>query len=73
MRRRIVTLLARVAPDEMTTAELQQWRALAVVEYAGTPEARRLLEELASGAPGARLTTWASATLERLRRHYPAR
>jgi hypothetical protein len=69
MRRRAFALLARLAPEEMSADELRQGRALEVLEYAGTPEARRLLEELARGAPGPLLTTWASAALERLRRH----
>jgi len=72
LRRRVTVLLERVAPEAMSPDELQPWRALAVVEYAGTPEARRLLGELSQGAPGARLTTWASATLARLSRHNPS-
>jgi hypothetical protein len=68
MRRRIFGLLARLAPEQMTTDELRQGRALEVLEYAGTPEARRLLEDLARGAPGPLLTTGASAALERLKR-----
>jgi hypothetical protein len=71
-RRRAAALLARVAPDEMSAGELPQWRALEVAEYADTPEARRFLEELARGAPGALLTRWASAALKRLKRHPPS-
>jgi WD40 repeat protein len=73
MRRRAFALLARLAPEEMSADELRQWRALEVVEYADAPEARRLLEALARGAPGPLLTTWASAALERIRRHKASR
>jgi hypothetical protein len=68
LRRRATGLLERLNPEELSEAELQQWRALAVVEFAGTPEARRLLQEWARGAPGALLTTWANDALERLKR-----
>jgi WD40 repeat protein len=43
-------------------------RALVVLEQAGTPEARRALERLAEGAPGAWLTQEAKAALARLAR-----
>jgi WD40 repeat protein len=73
MRRRVFALLARLAPEEMSTDELRQGRALEVLEYAGTPEARQLLLALARGAPGPLLTIGASAALERLKRHGPSR
>jgi hypothetical protein len=49
-------------PPEEVSAE----RVCDVLERAGTPEARRLLEALAEGAAGARLAQEAKATLERL-------
>jgi hypothetical protein len=39
------------------------------LERIGTPEARQLLKRLATGAPGARLTREAKASLERLAIH----
>jgi hypothetical protein len=39
-----------------------------VLEGLGTPQAKRLLEELAKGAPGAALTREAKAALGRLRK-----
>ncbi len=41
-------------------------RTVEVLEIAGTPEARQVLEQLAKGAPEARLTQEAKASLERL-------
>jgi RNA polymerase sigma factor (sigma-70 family) len=45
---------------------LRQLRAVEVLERLGTPEARGVLEALATGARGARLTEEARAALERL-------
>jgi RNA polymerase sigma factor (sigma-70 family) len=63
MRRRIEQVLGemRDQPGE----SLRMLRAMAVLEYAGTPEARRLLGELADGAEGAWLTCTAMAARER--------
>jgi len=46
-------------------------RAVWVLEKARTPAARRLLEELARGAPHALLTREAKAALARLRKPPP--
>jgi hypothetical protein len=48
--------------------QLRQARAVEALEYIGSAEARRLLQELAGGAPGARLTEEAGASLRRLER-----
>jgi dipeptidyl aminopeptidase/acylaminoacyl peptidase len=50
----------------LSAAELQQLRALQVLEQIGTPEAKDLLEHLAGGAAGARQTQEAKASLDRL-------
>jgi hypothetical protein len=46
----------------------RQVRAVWVLERIGTPEARQLLKVLSGGAPAARLTKEARATLDRLAR-----
>jgi RNA polymerase sigma factor (sigma-70 family) len=43
-------------------------RAVQILEYVATPEARNLLAELAKGIPEARLTREAKASLERVRK-----
>src|SRR5262249_51215379 len=52
---------ARTAPEPVRAA-----RAVAVLEQAGTTEAREHLTKLAAGAPGAWLTQDARSSLERL-------
>jgi hypothetical protein len=54
-----------VTPPPKVPREL---KAVEVLVKIGTPEARQLLEELAKGAPAARLTEAAKAALGRLRR-----
>jgi RNA polymerase sigma factor (sigma-70 family) len=51
-----------------STDRLRALRAIELLELAGTPDARQLLEKLAHGADGARLTQEAKAALERLGR-----
>jgi hypothetical protein len=65
LRRRLKDLLPTSQMIRSPEA-LRQVRAVEVLEHMGTPEARRLLEELASGAPEARLTREAKVSTERL-------
>src|SRR5262249_34557172 len=62
--RRAEDLLGKLAWDGQAPATA---RALEVLERAGTPAARKLLESLASGDPAVRQTRDAKAALERLR------
>ncbi len=65
LRRRLDDLLKRAwAPP--TGDALRQLRAAEVLERIGTPDARRVLESLAGGAPDARLTRQSKAALRRL-------
>jgi hypothetical protein len=55
--------------DELTTPSgdrLRGLRAVEVLENIGTQQARALLQKLATGAPEARLTLEARASLERI-------
>jgi hypothetical protein len=64
VRRRLGELLQELSRP--SPRQLQQVRALEALEYADTPAARHILEELAGGAPQARLTLEARAALGRL-------
>jgi hypothetical protein len=66
MRQRVQALLDRLRGPVTQPELLQALRAVAVLEDIGTPEARRLLQELAKGAPEARLTREAKASLRRV-------
>lgn len=68
VRLRIVPLLAKIERQELSSTTLRQVRATEVLEHIATPEARDLLKKLAAGAPEARLTQEAKASLERLDR-----
>jgi HEAT repeat protein len=65
-----LTKLLRAARDDArpfgTPDKLRVWRALEVLERAGTPEALALLRELAAGAPGPAITEEARAAVARL-------
>jgi len=63
MSKRIAGLLEKL---DGPVARLRMTRAIQVLEYGASPEARQLLKTLAQGAPGARLTQEATAALERL-------
>jgi WD40 repeat protein len=70
-RRRIEPMLARLDAAIPSGEALRSLRAVRVLEHADTPEAHRLLRELATGAEGARLTREAQAALARLNRRSP--
>jgi WD40 repeat protein len=61
--RQLVERLVRSSPDH-----LREVRSVQVLEYLGTPAARRVLRAVASGAPDAVLTCEAKAALGRLER-----
>jgi hypothetical protein len=64
-RRRIERLLARLDPADVPVEDLVAMRGVQALEYIGTPEARRLLEDLSRNAAG-RLTEEASQAVQRL-------
>ena len=63
-RQRLESILA--TPFDEPSEALAQLRALEALEYIGNPDAKQLIEKLATGAPRARLTQEAKASLERL-------
>ncbi len=65
--RRVRKLLGRLASG-LSPDLLRAVRAVEVLEHIGTPEAQDVLKSLAQGAPQARLTQEAKASLERLAR-----
>ena len=68
VRKRIDALLKAIDEKDLSPESLRNLRALQVVESIGTPEVSRILKRLAQGAPGARLTEEAKASLQRLLR-----
>jgi hypothetical protein len=62
-RRRLEALLKKC--DATSALALRDHRAVALLEWVGTPAARELLRMLAEGAPAARLTAEARAALRR--------
>jgi WD40 repeat protein len=64
--RSVEGLLEKLDGPIISARKLRLLRALEVLEGHGTPEARAILESLAQGAPEARVTQEAKASLERL-------
>jgi hypothetical protein len=67
-KRRLQRLLEGMRAPGPAPALVRALRAVELLERLGTPEARRLLETLAGGQPGARLTAESRAALRRLSR-----
>jgi WD40 repeat protein len=65
-RRRMEGLQKRLNPAHLPPRTLRAVRAVQVLEAVASPEARGVLQELARGAPGVRVTDEAAATLRRL-------
>jgi hypothetical protein len=65
-KRRIQQLLDKIAARGSSTDELRMVRAVEVLFGIATPDARGILEELARGAPGARVTDEARRSLAAL-------
>jgi RNA polymerase sigma factor (sigma-70 family) len=63
VRKRIEQVLAKI---RLSPESLQALRAVEVLEHIGSPEAKQVLQTLAKGAEGFRLTLEAKASLERL-------
>jgi WD40 repeat protein len=72
VRRRLEQLLAKMGWPVAGPERLRAVRAVAVLEYVGTGQARQVLEALAGGEPRALLTRAARAALERLARRAAA-
>jgi hypothetical protein len=66
LRRRLEQLLDRLEGPITSPEQLRVLRAIEVLEHIGSAEARGVLENLAGGAPEARVTQEAKASLGRL-------
>jgi hypothetical protein len=66
LRRRLEEMLQKIENQSLSGEPLRILRAMEVLEHIGNVESRRVLEKLAQGAPGARLTREAKLSLQRL-------
>jgi hypothetical protein len=68
VRRRLEALLAKAAESQRAPSgdRLRALRAVELLERIGTPEAKKTIADVASGAPGALVTEDAKGSLERL-------
>jgi hypothetical protein len=67
VRRRVEDLLTKLGGDDRDPDERRLLRAVEVLEGIGTPEARKLLEELAKASPTTEVSDEAKASLGRLK------
>jgi WD40 repeat protein len=68
LRKRVEEILEKLTGGPLVGEQIRTVRAVEVLELAGTPDARALLQTLARGAPGALPTREAQAALDRLNR-----
>jgi RNA polymerase sigma factor (sigma-70 family) len=68
LRRRLEQLLDDAERKELAPDRVRLLRAIQILELAGSADARQVLQALAAGAPGARLTRAAKEALDRDRR-----
>ena len=66
LKQRVEKLLEKATVQKPQGDQLRELRSVEVLELAATPEAKQVLETLAKGAAGARLTREAKAAAERL-------
>jgi len=64
-------LLTRIEYPPLTVELLQAYRAVEALEHIGSPEARQVLEKVATGTEGARVTREAKAALKRMNKRLP--
>lgn len=64
---RLRDLAGRLAAERLSPDDLRAVRAVRVPEELGTPESRALLEDLAGGAPGVKLTREAASAVARMK------
>ncbi len=64
---RMEKLIEKAGTRKLQGDQLRELRAVEVLELAATPEAKKVLDTLAKGAPDARLTREAKSAAERLR------
>jgi hypothetical protein len=67
LRRSATALLNRMRDGGLSEEALRAARAVELLEWVGTAEARRLVAELAGGRAGAPITVEAEAALARMR------
>ncbi|QJW94103.1 WD40 repeat domain-containing protein [Frigoriglobus tundricola] len=67
VRARLGAIVSRVSETKLSGEGLRAVRAVEVLEQIGTPDAQKVLAELAAGAPGSALTQNATAALGRLK------
>jgi len=68
LKQRIEKLIEKAGTRKLQGDQLRELRAVEVLELAATPEAKKVLDTLAKGAPDARLTREAKSAAERLAR-----